>query len=119
MKGKIKYRLDDFLSFIHEFIAQFKAGERAGAYSYRKGRSFLDLYGCSDILMTLYTIDELQLNEEQKAAWIETLQGFQNVKKGWFIEKETWHFKEHSTAYCIAALHLLDAMPKYPLKFID
>jgi len=114
-----RYKLDGLLSFIHEFIAQFKAGENTGDYSYQKKGRTPDLYGSSDILLTLYTIDELQLDEQQRASWIETLQSFQNPKTGWFIEHETWHFKEHSTAYCIAALNLLDATPKYPLKFID
>jgi hypothetical protein len=112
------YRLDQFADFIPDFIAQFKTGDAIGAYSYRKGRRTPDLYGSSDMLMLLYTIGALELTEPERASWIETLQSFQDPKTGWFKEKETWHFKEHSTAYCTAALHLLGAKPKYPFNFM-
>ncbi len=119
MESERVYNVDAFLSFIHEFIAQFKAGTAIGDYSYKKGKTSPDLYGSSDILMTLYIIGDLHLDEDEKLSWIETLQSFQDPKTGWFKEKETWHFKEHSTAYCIAAMDLLGGKPKYPLKFIE
>jgi len=119
MEIKAVYNVDRFLSFIHEFVEQFRAGEAIGDYSYKKGKKEPDLYGSSDILMTLHTINALNLNEKQKQEWIEILQGFQNPKTGWFKEKETFHFKEHSTAYCTAALDLIGGKPKYPLKFLE
>ncbi len=112
------YQLDNFLSYIHEFIAQFRAGSKIGDYSYRKGRNISDLYGSSDILMILYTINELNLTAKQRLEWIQRLQSFQDPKSGWFKEAETFHFKEHSTAYCITALDLLGEKPAFPLKFI-
>ena len=112
------YRLDKFLGFIHEFIEQYRAGEMIGDYSYQRGRRVPDLYGSSDILMTLYQINELDLTKEERRNWIRRLQTFQDRRSGWFKEAETLHFKEHSTAYCITAMDLIGGRPAFPLKFI-
>ncbi|NVM27503.1 MAG: hypothetical protein HWN65_01565 [Candidatus Helarchaeota archaeon] len=118
MEFESVYNLNNFLSFIHEFIEQFKAGPKIGDYSYKRGKEIPDLYGSSDILMTLYAINELKLTENQRLEWIKRLQTFQDPKTGWFKEAETLHFKEHSTAYCIAALNLIGGKPAFPLKFM-
>jgi hypothetical protein len=118
MNGQEAHRLDNFLDYVHEFIEQFRVGEGIGDYSYQKGRGIPDLYGSSDVLMTLYAINDLNLTKTQTKAWMGRLQSFQDPRSGWFKEAETLHFKEHSTAYCIAALYLLGGRPAFPLKFL-
>ncbi len=73
----------------------------------------LNEYGCADAANILYSIGDFPSSPDSRAAWIETLQNFQNPKSGIF-EEATHHFI-HTTAHCIAALELFDAKPKYPL----
>lgn len=70
-------------------------------------------YGCADAANILYTIGEFVREPEKRAKWIDVLQKLQNEKTGLYTE-ETHHFI-HTTAHCVAALELFDALPKYPL----
>ena len=79
-----------------------------------KRRSLLPSeYGCADAANILYTIGEFPKDAEERSAWVQTLQNFQNPKTGLFQEP-THHFI-HTTAHCAAALELFDADCKYPM----
>lgn len=79
-----------------------------------KSRSLLPSeYGCADAANILYTIGEFPKDAEERSAWVQTLQNFQNPKTGLFQEP-THHFI-HTTAHCAAALELFDADCKYPM----
>lgn len=79
-----------------------------------KSRSLLPSeYGCADAANILYTIGEFPKDVEERSAWVQTLQSFQNPKTGLFQEP-THHFI-HTTAHCAAALELFDADCKYPM----
>ena len=79
-----------------------------------KSRSLLPSeYGCADAANILYTIGEFPKDAEERSAWVQTLQSFQNPKTGLFQEP-THHFI-HTTAHCAAALELFDADCKYPM----
>ena len=71
-------------------------------------------YGCADAANILYTIGDFIQEPLKRESWIKTLRNLQNPDTGLFTEP-THHFI-HTTAHCIAALELFDAMPSYPLK---
>ena len=76
-----------------------------------KSRSLLPSeYGCADAANILYTIGEFPKDAEERSAWVQTLQSFQNPKTGLFQEPT-----HHTTAHCAAALELFDADCKYPM----
>ena len=71
-------------------------------------------YGCADAANLLYTIGHFPQAPQERAQWIETLQSLQNPKTGLFTEAT--HHPIHTTAHCIAALELFDAVPIHPLS---
>lgn len=73
----------------------------------------LNEYGVADAANILYTIGEFERDPEKRACWVKTLRTFQDKETGLFQEP-THHFI-HTTAHCIAALELFDALPEYPL----
>jgi hypothetical protein len=70
-------------------------------------------YGCADAVNLLYTLGRLPSRPEERGAWVDTLQGLQDPEDGLFHEET--HHPIHTTAHCVAALELLDAVPRHPL----
>ena len=70
-------------------------------------------YGCADAMNILYTINRFPKGEERELC-LSALQALQNKESGLF-EEATHHFM-HTTAHCIAAIELFDALPLYPQK---
>lgn len=73
----------------------------------------LNPYGCADAANILYTINRFPRNVAERAQWVKTLQGFQDPETGLF--HESTHTPYHTTAHCVAALELFDAVPLHPL----
>jgi hypothetical protein len=71
-------------------------------------------YGCADAVNLLYTLGKLPDRPEERSAWIDALQSLQDPKDGLF--RETTHHPIHTTAHCVAALELLDAVPRHPVR---
>lgn len=71
-------------------------------------------YGCADAINILYTIGEFGCDEETRRARIEALRSMQDPKTGMF--SESTHHTIHTTAHCLAALELFDALPLYPVR---
>ena len=71
-------------------------------------------YGCADAANLLYTIGDFERDPSKRACWISALQGMQDPETG--LYNESTHHPFHTTAHCVAALELFDAMPKHPLK---
>ncbi len=69
------------------------------------------------MLITLYSMGELNPNESEKDEWAETINQFQDPTSGWYKKSYTLHYKEHTTAYAVAALKLIDRKPIYPMKW--
>jgi hypothetical protein len=111
------YNIDPFLNSLPKWIEQFKASDKTGGYSSLPGKKKPDVYGTSDILYILYTLDKLDLTPQQQSEWSETIRSFQNPKTGWFINTANLHSKEHATAFAVGALKLLGANPTHPLSF--
>lgn len=68
-------------------------------------------YGCADAANILYTLQAFPKSNDEKDAFVKTLQGMQNSESGLFQEKT--HHTIHTTAHCTAALELFDAKPLY------
>ncbi len=110
----------DFRKFERElfdkWMQQFKSGDGLGDFSWKKGGP-TSLYGSTDILISIFILDDLLLSDSQRDQWANTINQFQNIKTGWYEKSFTFHYREHTTAYAVAALHLIDRKPKYPLSW--
>ena len=74
-------------------------------------------YGCADAANILYTLGNFPRDTKKRLEWVDVLQGMQNPEDGLYVEGT--HYEIHTTAHCIAALELFDAMPKYKLKGLE
>ncbi len=111
-----KYNLDGFEKVLPEYMAKFKSGLGVGDYSYRPGSKKTDLYGTTDMVYLLYTMNMMDtLTAAQKEEWAATIQKFQNPKTGLFGGNVTLHGAEHAAAYAVGALRILGAKPLYPM----
>jgi hypothetical protein len=107
----------DFTRFEEEFYpeweARFRIGGGAGDFSYAPAGKPC-LYGTADILLCRAVMNRLELTEKQKDEWAGTINSFQNSSTGWYRKVYTYnHFREHTTAYAVAALHLIDRKPAH------
>ncbi len=113
----------DFTPFQDEIFpqwsARFRSGEAVGEYSYTK-RGPTSLYGTTDILFCRYIMGESDFSEREKDQWAATINRFQRSGSGWYRRRYFFtHYKEHSAAYAVAALHLLGRKPRYRIAFLD
>ncbi len=111
--------LQPLLDTVESLVARHALGP-PGAYSRwtlpnESGQSDLGInpYGCADAVNLLYTLGKLPSRPEERSAWVDTLQGLQDPEDGLFHEET--HHPIHTTAHCVAALELLDALPLHPL----
>ena len=78
-------------------------------------------YGCADAANLLYTISCFPRHDDDRAAWIDTMQAMQDKESGLFYEST--HHPIHTTAHVAAALELFDASPEYRpsemLQYLD
>ncbi len=70
-------------------------------------------YGAADAANLLYTLDRLPGDPGLRAASIEVLRGFRDPEDGLF--RESTHHPIHTTAHCLAALELFDAVETQPI----
>lgn len=74
----------------------------------------LNPYGCADAANLLYTINHFPQNPTERASWVEVLRGLQNPQTG--LYNEDTHHPIHTTAHCVAAIELFDALPLHPMQ---
>ena len=72
----------------------------------------LNPYGVADAANLLYTLNEMPHDEADHRAFITALQNMQDPDTGLYHEH---HHPYHTTAHCIAALELFEALPSHPL----
>jgi hypothetical protein len=101
---------------ITDWMAQFKSGKGIGEYSYKIGGP-TSLYGTTDMLISTFILDDLLLDESQRDEWAQVINRFQDPHTGWYKKSYTLHYKEHTSAYAVAALHLIDRKPRYPFSW--
>lgn len=77
----------------------------------------LNEYGCADAANILYTIGEFPTEASAREEWIRTLRSLQEEGTGFY--NESTHNTIHTTAHCLAALELFDALPDYGLNGFD
>jgi len=108
----------DFRKFerelLNKWFEQFRSGDGLGEVRWKKGGP-TSLYGTTDTLISTFILDDLLLSEEQRDEWAERINSFQDPKTGWYKKTYTLHYKEHTSAYAVAALKLMDRKPKYPM----
>ena len=109
--------IDGLTRKISEVVAAHALG--AGKYTrwlWQNERGTRELgnneYGCADAANILYTIGQFPVGQEREDM-LSNLLSLQEPETGLFREK-THHFI-HTTAHCIAAIELFDAIPRYPL----
>lgn len=74
-------------------------------------------YGCADAANILYTIGAFPGDVAQRQACVAALRGLQKPETGLF--QEPTHHPIHTTAHCVAALELFDALPDHPLRALE
>lgn len=115
--------LSPFIRSVHAILERHALDE-PGAYSRftipgvdetGQARSLgQDPYGCADAANLLYTLGELPNESAGRADWVATLQRLQDPQSGLF--RESTHHEIHTTAHCLGALELFDALPLHPLE---
>lgn len=98
---------------------QFRISARPGDFSWKQPDTKASLYGTTDMVFNRFILNQLTLSQAERDVWAGIINSFQDPKTGWYKKRYTIHYKEHGTAYALAALKLLDRTPKYPLKFLD
>nr|MDO8114885.1 hypothetical protein [Candidatus Sigynarchaeota archaeon] len=111
----------DFTTFQESIFpaweAQFKVGPRIGDYSFAKGGK-VDSYGTTDLLIAKYIMNDIgTLTDAQKDEWARIINSFQDQATGKYVKAYTMHFWEHTTAYAVCALKLIDRKPAYPMAW--
>ncbi len=71
-------------------------------------------YGCANAANILYTIGALPDSIQEKQAFVQTLQHFQDEESGLFVSPGS--YETHTTAFLSGALTLLDAKPLHRAK---
>ncbi|MBN2157626.1 MAG: hypothetical protein JW776_16385 [Candidatus Lokiarchaeota archaeon] len=110
----------DFREFerelLNRWMQQFKSGEGIGDFSWKKNGS-TSLYGTTDMLISKFIVGHLNLTEIEKDEWAGIINSFQDPITGWYKKTYTMHYKEHTSAYAVAGLHLINRSPKYAFSW--
>ncbi|MCK6555861.1 hypothetical protein L6Q96_14990 [Candidatus Binatia bacterium] len=113
------FALADLISRVEAIVAAHAVGD-TGAYARwlwqdESGSRQLGIneYGCADAANVLYTIGGFP-EVGDRPAWVRVLQARQDATGGLF--RETTHDPLHTTAHCVAALELFEALPVHPLR---
>jgi hypothetical protein len=111
----------DLREFVHWILEEFEPSIRlpggAGRYPRQPGQTATALYGVSDMACILYTVGALHPSAKEREEWADAFESFQNPSSGWFLEKDPKTLSaQHNTAFALAAMQLLDLIPRYPVK---
>lgn len=113
----------DFRKFEMELFPkwqeQFRINSNIGGYSW-KSHGKLSVYGSADMIFLNFILNKLQLSDLQKQLWADQINSFQKKNSGWYRKNYgKHHFKEHTTAYAVAALTLIDQKPRYSIPKLE
>ena len=109
--------LDSIIKKIYNVVQSHYVGNGAYArYLWQNPDNTRDMgineYGCADAMNILYTINEFPRGKERELA-LSALLSLQDKTTGMFTEKT--HHPIHTTAHCVAAIELFDAVPECPV----
>lgn len=93
--------------------ARFRYGEGPGEFSYLPGGEPC-AYGSCDMVFSRATLGILDPAPGEADAWASAINGFQRAS-GWYRKRYTMHFRDHTTAYAVAALTLLGRRSARPV----
>lgn len=121
------YDFEPLLEFLFEWIKKFRLDENSAQFRVKMDKNEPSLYGICDMVYNLVITKKLKtyMNQFPKVKtedWITEIQSYQDPKTGWFREGKfnyNFHFKEHSTAFAVAALDLLRAKPRHAFKIAE
>jgi hypothetical protein len=109
------YDLREFVGWFNDkFEPSLKLSGGAGHYSRTAGGE-LELYGIADMACCLYTVGRLHPSEKERSEWADAFQQFQLPETGWLREKTPSHNAVHNLAFGLAAMQLLDLVPRNPV----
>ncbi len=113
--------LSPFVEFLDGWLTGYALGP-TGSYTrhlHRTGydSTHPDAYGCADAANILYMLGRLPADPGERAAWVASLQSFQDPATGIFTDGS--HSTYHTTAHCTAALELFEARPAHRLTFLS
>jgi len=113
-------KVHDFRRFQEEFfrpwVEQFRSGDGPGEYSFKKNGP-TSTYGTTDMLISRYIVGDLDLSETEKDGWAAVINRFQCPETGWYRKRYTFHNREHTTAYAVAALYLINRRSAHPFHW--
>jgi hypothetical protein len=114
------YDIREFIAAVQKIVAGHELGA-CGAYrrwnwpGTDQNRDLgLNPYGCAAAANILYTVGCFPRSLHERQMWVATLQGLQSPGSGFF--HESTHHEIHTTAHCVAALELFDALPGHSLQ---
>lgn len=109
----------DLREFIRWVTESFEPSVRlpggAGRYARKFGDAVPEIYGVADMACILYTIDQLNPSEAERAEWAKVFQSFQTAPLGMLVEKTPTHGLIHNTAFALAGMELFNLHPAQPI----
>ena len=101
--------LSSVIPKIRKVIENHKLAD--GQYGRYLGDTEPNPYGCADAANILYSIGDFPKCPAERAEWVKTLCAMQDPETGLFTEPT--HHTIHTTAHCMAAIELFDAVPAH------
>jgi len=117
----MRINIDHIIEKIHNVVKSHYLGNGAYArYLWQNEKNSrkmgINEYGCADAMNILYSINAFPTGEE-RAACLNALLDLQHKDTGLFIEET--HHPIHTTAHCVSAIELFDAVPRYHTTALD
>lgn len=102
---------------LDQWLSLFRVDSRAGAYSYDQAhRTQTSVYGASDVAHILFTVNSLNLTDNDAQSWANIINSFQNTSgmyTSFDYEESTGYQPWHATAFATSSVHLLGQQPSY------
>lgn len=110
--------LDECVEWIEAWARGRIAARTERGIARKGGSPEADVYAASDLVCILSTIRRLDLTADERAVLVREVARFQRPDTGEFVS-DGFHSVYHATAFALAALELLDAVPPTPLRFAE
>lgn len=115
-----RHDLTRFVDFLERWLPRY-ALDGVGRYARHLSRPDTDVgvpdaYGCAGAAGILYMLGTFPAGAGERAAWVRSLQSFQDPTTGVFRDRT--HSDLHTTAQVTAALELFEARPAHPLTVL-
>ena len=105
-----------FEEMLPRFVELFRVGDGPGQYCYDPSRKEVSVYGSSDMVHLLFTVNSLNVSEDDAHAWSTVINSFQNttgIYTPYAYEGVCGFVPWHTTGFAAAAVSLLGRAPMY------